>query len=142
MLHGYFFCLSIKSVIVFNNMDVGGGLLKKYVVFILGGVVGIINGLLGAGGGMVAVPLLEYSGLEAKKAHATSIGIILPLSIISSGIYYYNGIFEISDVIYYVPAGIIGAIVGSILLKKMSVNVISKVFGALLIYSGVRMMFR
>ena len=32
--------------------------------------IGIINGLLGAGGGMIAVPLLQKLGLDRKQAHA------------------------------------------------------------------------
>ena len=49
-----------------------------------GAAAGLINGLLGAGGGMVLVPLLvRWCGLEDKHAFATAISIILPLSIVS-----------------------------------------------------------
>ena len=45
----------------------------------LGGVgVGILNGLLGAGGGMLTVPLLEWMGVKGRRAHATSLAVILP----------------------------------------------------------------
>ena len=56
---------------------------------VLGGLaVGFANGFFGAGGGMLAVPVLTFiMGLEEKKAHATALLIILPLSIISSIIY-------------------------------------------------------
>ena len=46
-----------------------------------GGLCGVLNGLFGAGGGIAAVPLLKAGGLEQKKAHATSLAVILPLAV-------------------------------------------------------------
>ena len=54
---------------------------KKYFNALTGIAVGICNGFFGSGGGMIAVPMLEKGGSEAKKAHATSIAITLPLYI-------------------------------------------------------------
>ena len=54
-----------------------------------GSITGLLNGLFGSGGGMVAVPLLEHSGLEPAKAHATSIAVILPLTALSAGSYLF-----------------------------------------------------
>ena len=57
----------------------------------LGGVgVGILNGLLGAGGGMLTVPLLEWMGVKGRRAHATSLAVILPLSLVSAGAGYWE----------------------------------------------------
>ena len=53
---------------------------QKALGWLGGGVTGLLNGLFGSGGGMVAVPLLEHGGLEPARAHATSIAVILPLS--------------------------------------------------------------
>ena len=60
---------------------------KKWYYVFLGLTAGILNGLFGAGGGVAVVPMLEKAGIEPKKAHATSISIILPLSLLS-GIFY------------------------------------------------------
>ena len=43
-----------------------------------GGIIGFLNGLLGAGGGMVAVPVLKKE-MDTKQAHATSIAVIIPI---------------------------------------------------------------
>ena len=40
--------------------------------------IGIVNGLFGAGGGMIAVPILKYMGFERKDAHKNAIAVILP----------------------------------------------------------------
>ncbi|MBO7222369.1 MAG: sulfite exporter TauE/SafE family protein, partial [Clostridia bacterium] len=48
---------------------------KSTILLALAGVfIGAVNGLFGAGGGMVAVPVLSIiAGLDAKRAHATAI---------------------------------------------------------------------
>ena len=48
---------------------------------VCGAATGAANGLFGGGGGMIAVPLLRAQGLEEKRAHATAIAVILPVSL-------------------------------------------------------------
>lgn len=52
---------------------------------------GAANGFFGSGGGLLSVPALESGGLETKKAHATSLAIMLPLSVVSAAVYMKNG---------------------------------------------------
>lgn len=113
---------------------------SKAYYYVVGGVTGIANGLFGSGGGMLSVPLLESTGLEAKKAHASSIAITLPLSVISTVIYSLKGHINYSLALKFVPLGLLGAIVGSWLLKKISNKILKKIFGIILIISGIRML--
>ena len=113
---------------------------SKSYYYIVGGVTGIANGLFGSGGGMLSVPLLENTGLQAKKAHASSIAITLPLSIISTVIYSLKGHINYSLALKFVPLGILGAIIGSWLLKRISNKLLKKIFGVILIISGIRML--
>ena len=72
----------------------------------LGGLAaGIINGLLGAGGGMVVVPMLQRAGLEPKKAHATSVCVILPVCVFSSVLYLTSGRVTLGDAAPYLLWG-------------------------------------
>ena len=58
---------------------------KKSVVTAVSGVlIGAVNGLFGAGGGMLAVPLLTKLGLERKQAHANAVAVILPITVLLS----------------------------------------------------------
>lgn len=114
---------------------------SKAYYYIVGGVTGIANGLFGSGGGMLSVPLLESTGLEAKKAHASSIAITLPLSLISTIIYSVKGHIDYSLALKFIPLGLLGAIIGSKLLKKISNKLLKKIFGVILIISGIRMLF-
>ena len=65
---------------------------------VLGGLgAGVINGLLGAGGGMVVVPLLSAMGVQGKKSHATALMVIVPLSAVSAVLYLVQGRVGIAD---------------------------------------------
>lgn len=116
--------------------------LKKLYIYLLGLVTGFANGIFGSGGGMIVVPLLEKADVEPQKAHATSIAIILPLSIISTFIYFRYGNFDIKDALKFIPGGIIGAIVGAIFLKKIPSKYLKKIFGIIIIVAGVRLLIR
>ncbi len=115
--------------------------LQKYYYLLLGAVAGLLNGLFGSGGGVAVVPMLEKADIPPKKAHATSIAIILPLSIVSVGFYLYRQNFQIMDALPYVPGGLAGAVVGSLLLKKIPNDLLRRIFGALIIVSSARILF-
>jgi uncharacterized membrane protein YfcA len=111
---------------------------KTLVNLFFGIVVGFLNGLLGAGGGMIAVPVLKKQ-MELKEAHATSISVILPMSIASAVSYILNKSVKISDAIPYLWGGFMGAVLGSYLLKKISPSFIKKLFALLMLWAGFRM---
>ena len=99
---------------------------------------GILNGLLGAGGGMIAVPLLKKSGMTRKQAQANSIAIILPLSATSTILYAIRGNLDIPKALPFLPFGIIGAIIGTYIFKKISPTVLKKIFALFMIWAGIR----
>lgn len=114
----------------------------KLYFCILGIITGLANGLFGSGGGMIAVPMLKKSGLDIKESHATSIALTLPLSIVS-GFFYYDVIKDVfSDTLILILFGLAGSIVGGILMKKIKAEFLKKIFGVLLIISGVRLFFK
>ena len=117
---------------------------KKAVVLKLlaGAVCGFINGLFGGGGGMVVVPFLKYIvGYETERAHATTIAVILPLSV-ASGI-FYTAFGEVKwKVAIPVTVGIIaGGIAGAFLLKKIKAKLITVIFSLTMAAAGVKMLF-
>ncbi len=109
----------------------------------LGGVlIGIINGLLGAGGGMVTVPVLKKMGFSQSDAQANAIAVVLPISVLSAVLYLFRGYVMISDALIYIPGGIIGTVIGTFLLKKISPRYLKKIFGAFMIFAGVRLLLK
>ena len=109
--------------------------------FFTGVLCGIFNGLLGAGGGVVAVlSLRKFLGVETHKSHATAIAIILPLTIVSAAIYLGGYHVDIAMTAWVTAGGMIGGMMGAKLLKKISANILHKIFGAVMIFAAIRMM--
>lgn len=116
---------------------------KANILLTLGGAAaGIINGLLGTGGGMIAVPILKNSGLEQKQAQAASVLMIMLLSLETAAIYLWRGRITLSAALPYLPGGIIGALIGAALLKKIPDKILRRIFGGLMIYTGLRLLMR
>lgn len=106
-----------------------------------GAAAGIINGLFGAGGGMVLVPLLiRYGKLQDKKAFATAISIIFPLCLISIMVYGFAGTIDLKASWPYLAGGLIGGLLGGLLFKRVSANILHKVFGVLILWGGIRLL--
>lgn len=116
--------------------------LKEFSVYFVGLAAGIINGLLGGGGGMIVVPGLALTlGLTAKKSHATALAVILPASVISACILLFtfkNDWVLLSGTTLGVSAG---GVVGALLLKKLKNPAITKIFAVLMLLAGVKLLF-
>ena len=103
--------------------------------------IGVINGLFGAGGGIAAVEVLKHFGLNQKRAQTTSIAVILPLCVLSATLYMFKTQVDFKTALILMPSGLIGAYLGTIIMKKTSCFALKKVFCGFLIYAGIRMIF-
>lgn len=109
----------------------------KYVT--VGLLAGVVNGLFGAGGGLVLVPLLiGWLGLEEKKAFATSVAIILPLCIASYVMFCVRGGNIWGEALPYLLGGIAGGLLSARLFQKVSAVWLHRLFGALILYGGIK----
>ncbi len=115
---------------------------KKLLTAVSGISMGIVNGLLGAGGGMLAVPLLKKLGFSQKSAHSNAIAIILPITLLSAVLYLSNGYVTIKESLIYVPTGLLGAVLGTYFLKKISPLWLKRIFGIFMVYAGVRLLIK
>lgn len=112
---------------------------KKYRFLCTGALAGLTNGLFGAGGGLFLVPLLSrWCGLPERKAFATSVAIIFPLSIISVILYYQNGALPIMQAIPYFIGGAMGGLIAGRIFQNMKMLWLRRVFGLLILYGGIR----
>lgn len=131
-----------KNFFKYNPQKQNVSAKRKTAMCLVSLFIGAINGLFGAGGGMLAVPCLTYVwGLDEKSAHATAIAVILPLCLVSSVVYAIKGNYEPSVILPTVIGVTIGGIVGALLLKKMSANAVSFLFYALMTFAGFKMIF-
>lgn len=117
------------------------GKYKLYAI-LTGAIAGLINGLFGGGGGMVVVPMLiSLLGFVPKKAHATAILIILPLSIISGILYISFGNLEWSVGLPVAIGVTAGGVVGAFLLSKLSSKWVIIIFALVMAFAGGKMLF-
>lgn len=110
--------------------------------FISGFIIGTINILLGAGGGMLTVPLYKKMNMSQKQAQINAVATILPITIVSAVIYLMNGDVKLSDSYIYLIPGLIGSITGTFVIKKISNNILSIVFSLFMIWAGLRLLFK
>ena len=116
---------------------------KKIKLVFIGLVAGLINGLFGSGGGTIVVPALVFlMGVNDYKAHATAISIILPLSIISTIVYFANDSIPFKIVIPVTIGGVFGSFIGAKLLNRIPINILRKIFGSVIIYTAIRMIWK
>lgn len=114
---------------------------KTLLLVSLGGVIGFLNGFFGGGGGMVCVPSLEkVLNLDNKRAHATAIAVIFPLSVVSCAIYIFKGAIESLPLLTVGLGVLLGGIIGSIALKIMPGKAIRIVFAFVMLAGGVRLL--
>ena len=112
----------------------------KYAL--IGTAAGIINGVFGAGGGMILVPLLsKWAGLDYKSALATSVAVILPVSVSSALVYILGNGFDSTAALPYALGGLIGGFVGGKIFKNVPVKWMRRIFAIFVIYGGVKNLF-
>ena len=117
------------------------------ILLSLGGLVsGFVNGLLGAGGGIIIVYLLTklLHGLasDSRDVFANALCIMLPISVVSCIIYARRGDISVSGFGIFVVPAVVGGIIGGILLNRIKASALKKIFAWLVVWSGVMLMIK
>ena len=100
---------------------------------------GLINGLFGGGGGMVLLPLLtKWGKLDQRKAFATCVAVVLPISVAGAAVHWWQVRPALSVVVPYLLGGAAGGYLGGRLYGKVSTRVLKWLFAAFLFYAGVK----
>ena len=112
-----------------------------FIKIIIGAIIGFVHGFWGGGGGMSCVPLLAYLiKLPEKNAHATTLLIMLPLSIASLVIYFMNGSIEWDNALKISSGFVIGGALGAMILKKISNIWLSIIFSIIILAGGIKLL--
>lgn len=111
----------------------------KWKNALAGSAAGLANGLFGGGGGSVLLPLLDRWGtLDPRAAFATCLAVIYPMCCVSAGVYLYQVRPDLTTVLPYLAGGLAGGVVGGLTFRRVPVRALKALFGAFLIYGGVR----
>ncbi len=133
----------MKNQIKVKNGDKVNKKLQNKLLYavVTGALAGFFNGLFGGGGGMIVVPMLIHLlGCPPKKAHATAILIILPLSIVSGLFYLSFGVLNVGIAVPTSIGVVIGGIAGAFLLSKLSNKWVLIIFSVVMALAGLKML--
>lgn len=129
------------EIIADTNKETKTKKVGLWIKLITGAIIGFVNGFWGGGGGMICVPLLQnVIKLPEKKAHATTLLIMLPLSIASLVVYLFSGNLPIVDALKIGVGFVIGGVIGANILKKISNKWLGYLFSIIIIVGGVKML--
>lgn len=115
---------------------------KNFILPLIGLFSGLISGFLGAGGGLIVVPSLIKLGVKQNEAHSISVCTMFPICIVGSIMYINSRAVSLYQALPYIPMGIVGAIIGSIILSKINQNILRKIFGCFSIWAAYRLLVR
>ena len=120
----------------------------KNIYLLLGGglAAGFINGLLGAGGGIVVVFVLtKVLGDSISKGNAVfgnALCVMLPISILTCSLYARQGYMSLEGFGIFVIPALLGGLAGGVLLGRLDTSFLKKSFAGLVIISGIILMVR
>lgn len=116
---------------------------KRYGAALSGAAAGVANGLFGAGGGMVLLPLLSrLTELDGHECFASCVCIILPLSLVSAGVYALRGGSFAMESVPYLTGGALGGVIAGLLLKRLPTKWLHRILGAFILWGGARLLLR
>ncbi len=113
---------------------------KKYIGAALAGAgAGAINGLFGAGGGMVLVPLLTWlTKLDDNEIFPASVSIILPICLVSLSITFRPGIIPWNTTLLYLLGSTAGGVAAGIFARRIPTVWLHRLLGVLILWGGFR----
>lgn len=111
-----------------------------------GFLAGAVNGLLGAGGGILIISalskIMKPEGAEKKDIFVSSLCIMLPISAVSCLLYALEGRLVADDFELFVLPTVAGGIVGGLLSDRLKKSSLKRIFALLVIVSGILLIMK
>lgn len=112
---------------------------KYWRTALAGTLAGAVNGLFGAGGGMVLVPLLTLlTPMEEEAIFPASISIILPICLVSLTVTAITGSIPWRQAFPYLLGSAAGGIFAGLWGKRIPVKWLHRGLGILILWGGWR----
>jgi len=140
MLAGFLFFTA--SMILFGKKEAKVDYQKKWILFLVGSLVGIFSGIIGVSGGNLILAILILLGYDAKKM-VFVISFIIPFSSLAAFITYAN-IIHIDWLLIasVASAAIIGGFIGNrIMFLKLDSKQIKKIIAILLYFVALKLTY-
>ncbi|SHG41914.1 sulfite exporter TauE/SafE family protein [Ornithinibacillus halophilus] len=116
--------------------------INKWLAFFLSLLVGILSGLFGIGGGSIMVPaMILLFGFPVHIAAATSMFMIVFVSIIGASTHITLGHIEWEYVLFFLPGAWIGGKLGAKTNQLLKGNTLEWILRIILVVIGIRMIW-
>ena len=104
---------------------------------------GIVNGLLGTGGGIILTFLFAFvfkgTLYDHRDCLVSAMAVILPVSVLSLTTYEAGYITTVTDLLAVVIPSSLGGLAGAWLSRRLRPVILEKIFAVLVIYAGINM---
>lgn len=117
---------------------------RELILLALGAIgAGFLNGLLGAGGGIILYFVLgALYGRGAKENLVLSSTAVMFFCLVSLFFYKGNAALTVRDILSVGIPAAAGGLVGALLLRKIPAHAMKKIFSAVIILGGILMLVR
>lgn len=105
---------------------------------LIGTVLGVLSGLGTGGGSLLILWLTLGIGMPQAEARAINLMFFIPSALVACLFRWKQGRLDIKKVLPAIVAGSVSAAVFAILGKNMDTSLLKKLFGILLILTGLR----
>lgn len=107
---------------------------------------GVVNGLLGAGGGILIIAalskIMKNELVDKKDVFVNSLCVMLPISAVSCFLYALRGNLAAEGFGSFALPAIIGGVTGGLLIDKIKWGSLKRIFSALVILSGILLIMK
>ena len=110
---------------------------------VIGTVLGFLSGLGTGGGSLLIIWLTLVVGITQPQARLINLMFFIPSAVVACLFRWKQGHLNIKKILPAMVAGSISAIVFSMIGNKLDTSLLQKLFGALLLFTGIReLMYR
>ena len=107
----------------------------------IGAVLGFLSGLGVGGGSLLMLWLTIIVGLDHETARTINLLFFLPTAAIASFFRWKQGALDLKKILPAILAGCVSAAIFTWISRKIDITLIKKLFGALLLVTGLRELF-
>jgi len=112
------------------------------LVLVTGAAVGFLGGLLGKGGSAIATPILAAVGVPPMIAVAAPLPATVPSTLVAADEYRKRGLLDMAILRWSIIAGLPATVVGAVLTRWISGDVLVYVTDVVIVVLGVRLLSR
>ncbi len=134
------FLIFSATMMLFGKKEAKFSYQKRWILYLIGAVVGYISGLLGIGGGALVMPLMILLGYDAKKM-AVAVSFMIPFSTLSAFLSYASFVkIDWTLLAITAIAAILGGYIGNAVMHfKLNAKHIKKIIAILLYLLAFKM---